>query len=88
MLDIFGRIVRSRRQPLERSRATAFRLNLERLESRELLTIPLPPTGVAATGISASAIALSWNASTNPTVTGYDVTERTWVSRWRRQGLP
>jgi hypothetical protein len=73
MLDIFGRIVPSRRQPLKRNSATEFRLNLERLESRELLTIPLPPTGVVANGVSASAIALSWNASTDPTVTGYNV---------------
>jgi hypothetical protein len=80
MLDIIGRIVPSRRQPLNRSRATEFRLNLERLESRELLTIPLPPTGVVANGVSASAIAISWNASTNPTVTGYNLIERRWAA--------
>ena len=73
------RIVQLRRQALDRSRITAFRLNLERLESRELLTIPLPPTGVVAIGISVAEIELSWNASTDPTVTGYDVTEQTWV---------
>jgi hypothetical protein len=83
MLDILGRIVPSRRQPLERSRTKAFRLNLERLESRELLTIPLPPTGVVAKGISASAIALSWNASTDPTVTGYNVYEKVFTGGGR-----
>jgi hypothetical protein len=77
MLEILERIVSSRRRPRERSRVTAFRLNLERMESRELLaiTIPLPPTGVVAAGSSASAITVSWNASKDPTVTGYDVYE-------------
>ncbi len=81
MLDIFARIVRSGSRPRERSRVTAYRLDLERLESRELLTItiPLPPSGVVAAGTSASDIMLTWNASKDPTITGYDVTERTWV---------
>jgi hypothetical protein len=83
MFDILRRIVPSRRQPLERSRTSAFRLNLERLESRELLTIPLPPTGLVANGISASAIALSWNASSDPTVTGYDVYEHVFTGGGR-----
>jgi hypothetical protein len=86
MLDILERIVPSRRQPLGRSRATAFRLNLERLERRELLTIPLPPTGVVAKGISASAIALTWNPDTGTVVTGYNVTEKFWVSGGRTGG--
>jgi hypothetical protein len=59
--------------------ASAVRLTLERLEGRDL-PAPLAPTGVAAAGISSSAIALSWNASTDPTVTGYDVYALVWVS--------
>jgi hypothetical protein len=57
----------------------AFRPHLERLEERELLTAPLPPTGVVATGISSSAITVNWNASTDPSVTGYDVYAKIWV---------
>ena len=45
----------------------------ETLESRWLLT-PLAPANVVASGISASAIALNWQASTDPTVK-YDVYE-------------
>jgi hypothetical protein len=48
------------------------RLHLEQLEERDL-PAPLAPTGLVATGLSASAIALTWNASPDPTVTGYDV---------------
>jgi hypothetical protein len=50
---------------------------VECLESRDL-PAPLAPTGLVATGASASTIALTWNASTDPTVTGYDVYLRTW----------
>jgi hypothetical protein len=46
----------------------------EVLENRWLLSA-LAPVNVAASGISASAIALNWKASTDPTVTGYDVYE-------------
>jgi hypothetical protein len=78
MLDILVRSGPRQRKPPARRGATAAHLVLERLESRELLT-PLPPTGLTATGISASAIALHWNAWSDPTVTGYDVTQRQWV---------
>ena len=52
---------------------------LERLEGREL-PAPLAPTGLAAAGVSASAIALTWNPSADPTVTGYDVYEKVWFA--------
>src|SRR6516225_2613685 len=73
MLPFYRRIGTPRRKPRVRSVGSTVRLHPEQLESRELLTIPLPPTGVVANGVSASAIALSWNASTDPTVTGYNV---------------
>ncbi len=72
MLDIFRRIGLLRRKPRVRSAAPAVRLTLERLEGRDL-PAPLAPTGLAATGISPAAIALTWDASPDPTVTGYDV---------------
>ncbi len=50
---------------------------LEVLESRWLLT-PVAPANVVASGISASAIALNWKASTDPTV-AYDVYQVTVV---------
>jgi hypothetical protein len=42
-------------------------------------TVPLPPTGILATGNSSSSIALTWHASGDPTVTGYDVYAKVWV---------
>jgi hypothetical protein len=62
MLDIVRRIGHSRRQPRVRGAAPAGRLTLERLEGRDL-PAPLAPTGLVATGISTSAIALTWDAS-------------------------
>src|SRR6266851_4006198 len=78
MLHLFRRIGLSRRKPQVRSFTPAVRLRLERLEERDLLA-PLAPTGLTATGISASAISLTWNASTDATHTGYDVYAKVWV---------
>jgi hypothetical protein len=78
MLSFFGRIGQTGRKARAR-RVTHVRLNLEGLEERELLTAPLPPTGVIASGISSSQIALNWNASTDPSVTVYDVFAKIWV---------
>jgi hypothetical protein len=72
MLDIFRRIGLLRRTPRVRRAARGVRLTVERLEGRDL-PAPLAPTGLVATDNSASAIALTWDASTEPTVTGYDV---------------
>jgi hypothetical protein len=58
---------------------------VERLEGRDL-PAPLAPTGLVATGISTSAIALNWDASPDPTVTGYDVYAKVWVSGGRTGG--
>ena len=79
MLQFYRRIGTPRRKPRVRSVGSTVRLHPEQLESRELLTIPLPPTGVVAKGISAFAIGLSWNASTDLTVTGYDVYAKVWI---------
>jgi Immunoglobulin I-set domain len=69
-------------RPRKSRRATAARatrrLRLEALEDRTL-PAPLAPTGLVATGVSSSAISLTWDASTDPTVTGYDVYEKVWV---------
>jgi hypothetical protein len=79
-MNIFRRRGTARRKPPARKATFAARLAVERLEGRDLLsTVPLPPTGVVARGDSASAITLTWNASTDPTVTGYDVYEKTHV---------
>src|SRR6516165_10328297 len=75
MLDIFRRSGLSRREPQARRVAPAVRPTLERLEGRDL-PAPLTPTGLRATGISASAIALTWHAPPDPTITGYDVYEK------------
>src|SRR6516162_5433850 len=75
MLDIFRRSGWSRRKPRARRVAPAVRPTLERLEGRDL-PAPLTPTGLRATGISASAIALTWHAPPDPTITGYDVYEK------------
>jgi len=86
MLQFFRRIRLSGAKARARRVAPVARLQLEHLEERELLTAPIPPTGVVATGISASAITVNWNASTDPSVTGYDVYEKTWsggrVGHW------
>jgi hypothetical protein len=54
------------------------RLTLERLESL-IVPAPLPPTNLTAVGASASSIALNWDASTDPSVTGYNVYEKVWI---------
>jgi hypothetical protein len=77
---MFRRIGLSQRKTLVRSAAPRVRLILERLESRDL-PAPLAPTGLMATGISASAIALNWDPSPDPTVTGYDVYALTTAGR-------
>jgi hypothetical protein len=69
---------RSRRKALARKGPLPVRLTLERLEDRDL-PAPLTPYGLAATGVSASAIALSWNAPPDPSITGYDVLEKIWI---------
>jgi hypothetical protein len=79
MLHILRRIGLLRRKPLVRSRAPRLRLTVECLESRDV-PAPLAPTGLVATAASASSIALTWNASTDPTVTGYDVYLRTFFA--------
>jgi hypothetical protein len=80
MLEFIRRIGQSRRMPSARRVTPAVRLTVEPLEDRDLLsTVPLPVTGLVATGISSSAIGLHWNASTDPTVTGYDVYSKVWV---------
>jgi hypothetical protein len=79
MLDIVRRIGRLHRGSPTRRRATAVRWFVERLEGRELLA-SLPPTGLVATGASASSIALTWNAVNDPNLTGYNVIEKVWVS--------
>jgi hypothetical protein len=38
-----------------------------------ILPTPAAPTGVTATGLSTTSIGLSWNASTDPYVTSYDI---------------
>jgi hypothetical protein len=53
---------------------------LERLEDRVVPVVPLPPTGLKVVGVSTSALALTWNPNTDTTVTGYNVTEKYWVS--------
>src|SRR5438105_48107 len=78
MLNIFRRIGLSGRKPKVRRAVPAARLTLERLEGRDL-PAPLAPTGLVATGVSASTIALTWNASTDPAITGYDVYAKVWV---------
>jgi hypothetical protein len=72
MLQILRRIGVLRRKPLVRVPAPTVRLTVESLEGRDL-PAPVAPTGVVATGTSTSTIAVTWNASTDPTVTGYDV---------------
>jgi hypothetical protein len=42
-----------------------------------ITVVPQPPTGLTATGASATSIALSWNAANDPNITGYNVYERT-----------
>jgi hypothetical protein len=80
MLQFLRRIGRSGRKAQVRSAAPSVRPTVEWLEGRDLpAVIPLPPTGVVATSISSSAITLSWNASSDPTVTGYDVYSRVWI---------
>ncbi|MBI3409433.1 MAG: Ig-like domain repeat protein [Planctomycetes bacterium] len=73
MLQFFRRIGLSGRKA--QSVSPVVRLTLELLEGRDL-PAPLAPTGLLATGASASAIALTWNAPPDATVTGYDVFER------------
>ncbi len=87
MLDIFRRIISSQRRTRAGSLTPTVRLKVEGLESRDLPSVvPLPPTGVLATGISATAISITWNASKDATVTGYDVYEKTHVGGGRGGG--
>ena len=79
MLNFFRRFGSGLRKPTGRSVAPSARLTLERLEDR-LVPSTAAPTGLVATGVSPSAIALTWNASTDPTVTGYDVYEKVWIN--------
>jgi hypothetical protein len=46
-------------------------------QSFSLTVVPQVPTGVIAAGASSTSIAVSWNASTDPSITGYNVYERT-----------
>lgn len=52
--------------------AASTRPIFEFLENRCLLSVAAP-TGVTATGVSASAIEVQWNASPDPTVSGYEI---------------
>jgi hypothetical protein len=68
-----------RRNVARRRRLIAAEIGaLEILEDRCLLTT-LAPVNVKATALSASSVALSWNASTDPTVNAYDVYQVTVV---------
>jgi hypothetical protein len=78
MLDIFRQSGWSRRKQRV---APAFRPTLERLEGRDL-PAPLTPTGLQATGTSASAISLTWKAPPDPSITGYDVYAKVINYRW------
>jgi len=80
-MDLLRWIGLARRKPRARKATSAVRLTVKRLEGRDLPSVvPLPPTGLVATGASASEIDLAWNASTDPSVTSYDVYSKTWVS--------
>src|SRR5262245_47573188 len=78
MLHVFRRIGLLGRKARVRSATPLIRLTLEWLEARDL-PAPLAPYGLAATGISASAISLTWNAPPDPSVTAYDVYEQVWI---------
>ena len=80
MLHFLRRIRVSGRKARVRIGAPSARLVLERLEDRVVPVAPLPPTGLKVVGFSTSALALTWNPSQDPTVTGYNVTEKYWVS--------
>ncbi len=80
MLRFLRRLPRFGNNKRERGIPRPVRPHLEQLEDRLVLTIALPPTGLVATGISSSSIALQWNASTDPSVTGYDVYEKVWIN--------
>jgi hypothetical protein len=86
MLHFLRRIRLSGRNTRMRSAAPSTRLILERLEDRVVPVVPLPPTGLNVVGISTSALALTWNPNTDTTVTGYNVTEKFWVSGGRTGG--
>jgi hypothetical protein len=75
MLSTFRRFGWWRRKPPVRVVTPSVRLALERLEGRDL-PAPLTPTGLAATGVSASALSLTWSAPPDPSITGYDVYEK------------
>jgi Fibronectin type III domain len=78
MLEFFRGIGGSGRKELARRRLPPVRLALEQLECRAL-PAPLTPTGLVATGVSSSAIALTWNSPPDPSITGYDVFAKIWV---------
>src|SRR5579862_4690402 len=73
----FAQKARRRRILLGHKLVAADIHSAEVLENRWLVT-PLAPANVVASGISASAIALNWQASTDPTVK-YDVYQVTVV---------
>jgi len=72
MHHLFRRSGAVRRTSVLGKMAARVRPHVEHLERRRLLSVAAP-AGVTAVGISPSAIALQWNASPDPTVSGYDV---------------
>jgi hypothetical protein len=55
-------------------------------QSFSIRVAPQTPTGLTGTGISTTTISLSWNASADPNVTGYNVYRRTFVHSPRGSG--
>ncbi len=55
-------------------------------QSFTVAVAPATPTGLAGVGVSTSAIKLSWDASTDPNVTGYNVYRRTFLHDPRGSG--
>src|SRR5262249_52242067 len=51
-----------------------------------VLATPAAPTGLKAVGVSSTAIRLSWDGSTDPNVTSYDVYRRTFLHDPRGSG--
>jgi large repetitive protein len=85
MREFFGRIFLKKHQQMAPKPRGSVRLRLEHLEERDC-PAPLAPTGLVASGASASSISLNWNASSDTALTGYDVYERTWVSNGGGKG--
>lgn len=55
-------------------------------QSFSISVAPQTPTGLTGVGVSTTAVSLSWDASTDPNVTGYDVYLRTFVHSPRGSG--